>query len=193
MEREQSATARVQKHRLRRRLRAMRASLDPQERATRSRSICARIVALPEWTEARVVALYSALPGEVDLSDLVLNAVGKTLLWPVVVGRGDPLEFRAAPPTTPGIFGNLEPASDARRVDASDVDLVVIPGLAFDMAGRRLGQGGGFYDRTLAHTDATRLAVCFREQVVHEVPTEALDLSVDLVVHEAGVVRRRLD
>ena len=177
------------KQALRREARTFRRSLAPQVREARSRAICGHIQALAEWTRADTIAVYDALPHEVDLRFLVQDAPHKQLFWPVVEGRTAPLVFRAGPPTVRGAFGVFEPPAHASLVALGDVDLVVVPGLAFDALGRRLGQGGGFYDRTLTRMRALRLAVCFREQVVSEVPAGAHDCRMDLVVHDGAVLR----
>ena len=170
-------------------MRTFRRGLGPQVREARSRAICEYIRALPEWARAGSIAVYDALPHEVDLRFLMQDATQKQICWPVVVGQAAPLVFRAGPPTVRGAFGVFEPPADAPMVPLGDVDLVVVPGLAFDALGRRLGQGGGFYDRTLIHMRALRLAVCFQEQVVSEVPTGAHDCRMDLVVHDGAVIR----
>lgn len=177
------------KQALRREARTFRRSLAPQVREARSRAICGHIQGLAEWTRADTIAVYDALPHEVDLRFLVQDAPHKQVVWPVVEGRTVPLVFRAGPPTVRGAFGVFEPPAHSSLVALGDVDLVVVPGLAFDALGRRLGQGGGFYDRTLTRMRAVRLAVCFREQVVSEVPAGVHDCRMDLVVHDGAVIR----
>jgi 5-formyltetrahydrofolate cyclo-ligase len=189
MEQPSEAALAERKLHLRRSCRTFRRSLDPVECAARSAQICARIRSLPVWSRARTVGVYHALPGEVELGALLQHAGNKTVLWPVVVQSGAPLVFRDGLPTVRGPFGILEPSADAPSVPLREVDLVVVPGLAFDEAGRRLGQGGGFYDRTLVKTDAVRMAVCFREQLIPRVPAGELDCLMDLVVHERGVIQ----
>lgn len=175
------------KRTLRSRLRSWRRTWPAGARAAASQQICATVSQLDAWTAARVVLVYSALPEEVDLSALVAQAGDRTLAWPVVVGRGRALALREAVDLRPGPFGILEPGPAAPPVAAADVDLVVVPGVAFDSAGRRLGQGGGYYDRTLAGLRAARVGVCFHGQVVDTVPSDAHDLGMDWVVTERGV------
>lgn len=178
-----------QKRALRRTLRQWRRSLGPTDVARWSALICESVAQLPEWQSARVPLLYHALPGEVDLRVLASVAAGRRLVWPVVAGRDRPLLLRAGTPTVAGRLGILEPPPSAPEVAPETVDLVVVPGLAFDRMGRRLGQGGGFYDRTLALITAPRLAVCFSGQLVDHVPSTEQDLPMDLVVHEQGLFR----
>jgi 5-formyltetrahydrofolate cyclo-ligase len=175
----------TEKRQLRRRLRGWRRSLAPEQAAAWSRALCARLEALPAWQQAHTVALFRALPGEVDLSPLSL--AGRRPCWPVVVGRRRPLELRASGPTRPGPFGIAEPTEDCPRVPLAEVDLVVVPGLAFDTRGGRLGMGGGFYDRTLSLMSAVRVAVCFSPQRVAAVPCGLHDERMDWLVSEDTV------
>jgi 5-formyltetrahydrofolate cyclo-ligase len=96
----------------------------------------------------------------------------------------------------PGTIGVLEPRRELRghaerKIDRSAIDLIVIPGLAFDRRGGRLGYGKGYYDRFLAHLhgSATRLAVCFECQLVAEVPVLPHDIRVHMIVTENAIYR----
>ena len=173
---------------LRRVFRSWRRALSVDVRAAAAASICARLVELDAWKRAQVVLLYDALPGEVDLSMLVDAAGRRTVALPVVVGRGQPLLLREWGNFSRGPFGIREPDARSPTVDPASVDLVVVPGLAFDRRGGRLGQGGGFYDRTLRGMTAVRLAVAYSPQVLPEVPMAAHDVRMHGVVTERGVV-----
>src|SRR5439155_13608401 len=156
-----------------------------------SRAAGALLLALPEIEAARTVALYAATPEEADPSAALgtLLARGVRVLFPRVVGpdlefaAGDPAELR------PGHRGIPEPLGGA--VDPAEIDLIVVPGLAFDRGGARLGRGGGHYDRTLARLPArvVRVGFCFDFQVVDRVPRGPLDQPVDLVVTDRRVIR----
>lgn len=176
------------KQRLRSRLRKWRRAHAPTGAGRQaSAAICAHVAALPEWQGARTVALYKALRGEVDVGALATEGV--RVCWPVVVARGQPLEWRLGGDWQPGPFGILEPGPAAAVVQAQEIDLVVVPGVAFDECGRRLGQGGGFYDRSLAAMSAMRVAVGFAGQVVARVPTASTDELMHLLVTEHGARR----
>jgi len=88
-----------------------------------------------------------------------------------------------------GAFGVREPGAGARRIEVAALEVLLVPGLAFDETGMRLGRGGGFYDRLLALPDlrARLVGVCFEVQVLPELPVEAHDRAVDAVVTENGV------
>ena len=176
---------------LRRSARDARRALDDEDRRIASATIVARLLALRELARAGTVALYAATDEEPDLDGLVgaLAARGVRTLWPRVVGSDLELAEASAERLLPGFHGIAEPVGPA--VDPRLVDAVVVPGLAFDPHGARLGRGGGHYDRLLATVDgsALRVGVAFACQVVPSVPRGPHDLPVDVVVTERSVHR----
>ena len=172
---------------LRRLIRAQLARMTPAAVGAASESIRQSIPSLPRWQDARVVAAYAALPGEPDLRPL--DWVGeKIVLLPRV--DGEDLVFHAVSDATQlksGVFGVMEP--DPTRCPAfnpREADIIVVPGLAFTSKGLRLGRGRGFYDRLLAALPAgiLRVGVCFAEQIMAELPSEAHDEEVDVVLSQ---------
>jgi 5-formyltetrahydrofolate cyclo-ligase len=196
------------KRALRRELLARRRALTSEEHARVSLAVVHALAALPELTRARTLLLYAAQPDEVDLTTLpaaiaaARTAAGllapPTLLLPRVVGTalelaragGDGHDLLAD--LRPGAFGLLEPPEGARIVDAEAVDLAIVPGVAFSPAGRRLGRGGGFYDRLLARLrpDCVVIGVCAQVCIVPTLPEEPHDRPVDVVVTDASLWRR---
>lgn len=176
---------------LRRTLRAARAAIPVEARAAAHDAIARHLDA--RLAAARVVASWAAMPGELDLARFVERflARGGTVAWPVVEPGG--LALATCPPSAlvPGFKGILEPPADAPRVET--VDAVLVPGLGFDLAGRRLGQGGGYYDGLLRRLRARPAAppaigVAYALQVVPRIPTEPYDEPVDELITEAGPV-----
>ena len=145
-------------------------------------------------TGARVISGYRPIRTELDPTPLMraLAAAGHRLCVPVIEGKGLPLRFREWTPESrmvEGAFGAEVPEEG----EWLEPELLIAPLLAFDRAGRRLGYGGGFYDRTLAELRARRrmLAVGFAYagQEVDEVPTDPTDALLDAIVTEAGPIR----
>lgn len=134
---------------------------------------------LPELRTARVVHLFAPLPGEPDLRALAarLLANGTRILLPA--GSNTDPQCRQFV----GAWAADGPWPTAAGPLSDDVpDLILVPGLAFDRKGRRLGRGGGYYDRLLArHADALRVAVCAEDQLIEEVPTDPWDEAMHLV------------
>jgi 5-formyltetrahydrofolate cyclo-ligase len=181
------------KRRLRRLMTASRGALDPAARAIAARALHDHLIAARRWPASAVVAGYWPMAAEVDIRPVLatLAAAGLGCVLPVVVGRGEPLVFRAwAPgdPLEPGGFGTSVP-SPASRVATPTV--LLVPLLAFDPRGFRLGYGGGYYDRTIAGLRATggqvvAIGVAYARQELEAVPVEAFDQRLDGVVTELG-------
>jgi 5-formyltetrahydrofolate cyclo-ligase len=182
------------KRSLRRRIIGLRDALDPDTRRDGSLLIEQSVKGLPEWRSARTVHVFASFGSEVDTAGLILSALeeGRRAVLPVVRRGTHELEhaaIRARSDLVRGYMGIPEPGPHCERVEPACVDLVIVPGVAFDEAGGRLGYGGGFYDRFLADTRAPRVGVAFGVQIVGSVPRAAHDLPVDVVVTEAGVIR----
>lgn len=131
-------------------------------------------------------SLFASLPGEVDTASVerVLADRGAALVWPRVDGATLALHRAARSELAPaGRFQIAEPSPAAPAVEPDALDLVIVPGLAFDRGGARLGFGRGFYDRLLAAAPhALRIAICLPSQLVADVPVEAHDQRVDLLL-----------
>ena len=182
----------------RRRALAARDALPDAERARLSVAICARAAALPELTAAATIMLFAAFRSEVDTGCLLSWALerGKTVCFPRVLGPRRMAAYRVTDPATdlvPGTWGIPEPRVGLEEVPADLMDVVVVPGAAFDAAGRRCGYGGGYYDTYLPRTRAgvPRVALAFEAQLVDELPCEPHDLTVGAVVTEARLIRTR--
>jgi 5-formyltetrahydrofolate cyclo-ligase len=177
---------------LRARMRAARGRISSAVRAGLSRSIEDRLFSLLEMAEPQRVLLFYSFGSEVvtrGMLDRVL-AEGKTLLLPFLdQGVMEAAEVRPAEDLVPTSYGPHEPSRRV-AVDPGSVDAVVTPGLAFDRRGRRLGYGGGHYDRYLSRLGpaALRVGVGFSAQVVDRVPAGPGDQRVHLVVTDAEVI-----
>jgi len=184
------------KQSLREAILAARRHLAPEARALRSQQIAARVLALDAFERARTLAIYAPMGAEVDPSPIAAAALarGKRLAYPLVDGAARPLQFALCEPgaLVTGPLRCLVPPPEAESVAPAAIDLVLVPGIAFDSGGRRLGRGRGHYDATLAalRPDALRLGLAFELQLVPEVPQEPHDAPLDAVVTEARVLWR---
>ena len=185
-----------QKDALRARMRQELARLTPEERRDRSARLVARLAAQPAWEAAQRVLLFAPLPAEPDLDLLWLGDAleDKECAYPRVAGPAIRLYFVGhVEELEPTRWGLREPAPvAAREADIRDFDVVLVPGLAFDQGGGRLGRGGGFYDRLLAERGprSVVLGIGFDFQRVPELPRAPHDALMDYVCTEEGVSAR---
>jgi 5-formyltetrahydrofolate cyclo-ligase len=176
-------------------MRGVRTALSPEERERLADSVAERVVAVPEVRAARTVLLFSSFGSEIPTTGLVarLVAEGKRVLLPFV--EGDSMVAAEFLPDQDGAlvettYGPKEPAS-RNPVHPRQVDVVILPGLAFDRNGHRLGYGGGYYDRYVRglRAVALRVGIGFARQVVDDVPQGPGDERVDLVVTDRETIR----
>lgn len=175
------------KRELRQQIRTQKRRLSAAELAVMSEDICSKVLALASWQEAGTLLLYYPLPDEVDVRLLIKDAFesGKKVLLPVV--KGDELELRlyeGEASLKEGTFGIMEPTGPLfAPKHYGEIELAIIPGMAFDSAGHRLGRGKGYYDRLLPNLKTAKLTgICFPFQLLEEVPAEAHDISVCKVI-----------
>lgn len=134
------------------------------------------------FIEAKTVMLYSSLPDEVQTHDFLAKWRNeKKIILPTVVGNDIiPVELTKDTDFAIGDFNILEPQNEAYT---GTYDLIVVPGVAFDKNGNRLGRGKGYYDRFLCkHLEVKRIGICFDFQFVDEVPTEDNDIKMHEVL-----------
>ena len=164
------------------------AQLTPSQRAAWSQGIAGRVLALAGLAQARRVALFWSMDTEPDTLPLIgaLARQGKQVYLPRVLGKGVMEMGRCLPgqPLHQGPFGIWEPAGPA--LDAP-LDWALVPGLAFDRWGGRLGRGGGYYDRFLAGTGAALAGLAFECQLVGRVPAQPHDVKMHLVITQRAV------
>jgi 5-formyltetrahydrofolate cyclo-ligase len=183
-----------EKRRLRAEVLARRDALEPADRARLGALVVARFLAMPEVRSARVVMAFWSFGSEVPMQPVIeaLIAAGATLALPRITdGALEAVTWRPGEPVTETSFGAREPAAGT-VVPPPSLDVVAVPGVAFDRAGGRVGYGGGYYDRFLPHVrgDALRAAVAFGVQVVDRpVPAGAFDLRVDAIVTPDETIR----
>lgn len=170
------------KSELRRNIRNLKAQYDAAQLAVLSEEACGKLLSHPCWNSAHSVLLYASLSDEVDTSQLISQALqnGKRMFLPVV--EGDVLALKAyRGKVVVGPYGIREPVGE-RLLDYRQIDLAVIPGMAFDRLGHRLGRGKGYYDRLLPSLRAYKIGLCFPFQLLDSVPANIYDQRVDEVI-----------
>ena len=179
---------------LRREMLARRRALSTAERTRASKMICARVQALTVLQEARTMMLYASTEEEINLYPLmeVLLTEGRRIVLPEITGGGvmEARELPAMDALTDGTFGILSPDPMRGNIVApEEIDVIIVPGAAFDENGGRLGLGGGYYDRFLPRAgNAVRLVLAFDFQIVPDVPMGAQDARVDVILTERRMI-----
>lgn len=139
----------------------------------------------PVFIQADTILLYYSLPDEVQTHEFVDKwSKNKHIILPVV--KGEELELRrytGKQDLQKGSYGIEEPQGEV-FTDYENIDLAIIPGVAFDMQGNRLGRGKGYYDRLLKQLNAYKIGICFHFQICDQIPTEAFDKSMDEIWSE---------
>jgi 5-formyltetrahydrofolate cyclo-ligase len=173
---------------LRRTAREAARRMTESQRITGAEQARVRLAQQKAWKEARTVLFYAPLPGELDIWPLLhdgLNA-GKEVFLP----RFDPVNKtylahcirHPEKDLAAGHFGIREPGAHCPQIPLNRLDLVLAPGVAFDLRGHRLGRGRGYYDQILAAVQGKTCGVAFDEQIVAEVPVEPHDITVHCIL-----------
>jgi 5-formyltetrahydrofolate cyclo-ligase len=183
-------------HELRQLTRTRVAQITPEQRSALSAAVTDQLLSRPEWQRAQRILGYLPLKDELDLSPVLESALaaGKTVALPRYLP--DQGAYCAALITdhfatdnfsslSPGAFGIPEPSASAAIMPLNQLDFVLVPGVAFDASGRRLGRGKGFYDRLLANVnnaDCIKCGIAADEQIVTGIPAEPHDITMDFVL-----------
>lgn len=181
---------------LRRHKIAVREALKAGDRAEKSSLLCARIADTQEFADAETVLIYNWTGGEVRLDDIrdIAEEQGKRVLYPVCVSKTEMIAVEPGEGDDAwrkGSFGILEPDPEKGTiVPPAEIDLVICPCTSFDEEGRRLGMGGGFYDRYLPEcTGAYKISAAYEVQKTLQIPAEKFDIHTDAIVTEDAIYR----
>jgi 5-formyltetrahydrofolate cyclo-ligase len=173
---------------LRKEMRAKLKAMTPEQRTAAAGRACALLEQQTTWKQALVIFFYAPLPEELDIWPLLGDslAAGKTVALP----RFDPATQRyvacqvqdVAKDLSRGQFGIREAGAHCIAIPPNRLDLILVPGVAFDLQGRRLGRGKGFYDQMLASVRGTTCGVAFDEQIVDTIPVEPHDVHLNCIL-----------
>lgn len=177
-------------------MRAARRRLAETEQQAAAQAVFALLSEFEPYRSAKCVMAYMACRGELDLGPVIRDVLerGKTLLLPrcepgrqltarKVVGNDD---------LSPGAYGLMEPNADCEIADPKQIDLILVPGAAFDRIGGRIGQGAGYYDQFLPETDGLRVGICHGFALFERVPCEIHDIRMDTVITPGGIIRAHI-
>jgi 5-formyltetrahydrofolate cyclo-ligase len=181
------------KQSLRKKMRHLRRQIRPAKAQDAALRATEHLLGIKELDGVTTVGLYTPVDQELSTQDAAwrLRQQGICLAYPRVIHGQRTLAFcRVDDPAdlVPGTYGIPEPPATAEPVYLASIGLFVVPGLAFDRQGRRLGSGKGCYDATLTHCPGIRVGLAFHQQIVDEVPSTDHDLFMDLLVTESAVI-----
>lgn len=177
---------RLAKQKLRKEIAARKREHSAEQLLELSKKIMCRLEQTEEFQAASCVALYHAIPGEVQTADFIERWYKrKRLLLPLIVGDDLRLLLYEGPDSLiEGQYGIMEPKEDCKELPDEDIDMIIVPGVAFDKERNRMGRGRGFYDRLLSKVNAQKIGICFEFQLSEDIPVEPFDKKMDIVITE---------
>ena len=171
-----------------------RDSIDPDLKQAKDKSISERLTGLPEFASARTVLLFASFGSEVDTISLIERCFkdNKSIVLPKTnKEEGELLLYMInnIGELVPGYRGIPEPSVfEGRSMDVRNVDLVIVPGVAFDEQCNRLGYGKGYYDKLLKHRISPAIALSYEEQIVASLPAEPHDIKMDKIITDKRIL-----
>lgn len=189
-----TGTLAVNKGLIRKEVLSLRDSIGDELKKAKDHSVRERLLGLPEFKASHAILLYVSFRSEVDTLGLIQYAIGngKAVVLPKVDKQANDLilyEIKDMGELAPGCFGIPEPfVSGDRRRDVEAMDLIIVPGVAFDEQCNRLGYGKGFYDKLLRAKRSPAVALSFEEQIVPLIPAELHDIGMDKIVTDKRII-----
>ena len=181
------------KEKLRKQIKEKRTEITKEENRKKSKKIKERLLGLKEYRDAKIVLFYVSYDGEVFTHEMIKQALKeKKVVVPIsnkeentlslsILESWDDLEL--------GSYDILEPKKECiREISIDKIDLIIVPGVAFDLSGNRVGHGKGYYDKLLEKTKAITVGLAFEFQLVENIPTEPHDKPVDIIITEKHII-----
>jgi len=183
----------VMKENIRKQIKEKRRKQSKEENRKKSKEIKERLFSLKEYKEAEAILFYISYNGEVFTHDMILESFyKKNIIVPVSNKQDSSLtlsHLKSWEELSIGSYGILEPRIEKiRKTNVEDIDLIIVPGVAFDEKGNRLGHGKGYYDRLLKKTNALTIGLAFEFQIVDNIPTNKHDRPVDIIITEKRTI-----
>ncbi|MCD4740464.1 5-formyltetrahydrofolate cyclo-ligase [archaeon] len=174
---------------------ARKTTLEKRENITSSRRhlkswlIKKHLINSPEWNHAKTIMLYIAIKSEVKTTRIIKTALnqGKTVLVPKIKNRKIiPVKLKTLANLENSTYGVPIPSN--AQESKEKIDLIIVPGIAFDCKGNRIGYGGGYYDKFLKKQDAQTIALAYEEQLLQEIKSEPHDQKVKKIITEKRII-----
>lgn len=169
---------------------------DSETRLKWDNSIFTRLVNSEFYKKASVIFIFVSFKSEVDTHKIIIRAIsdGKIICVPKIHSRSEGMmvfRINSLAELKPGYHGILEPLDKCPEVDSTKIDLIIMPGVAFDKYGGRVGYGAGFYDRFLSeiNIDVDKIALSYHFQILDNVPMNKEDVPIDGIITEEEIIR----
>jgi len=182
------------KENLRKEIKEKRRKISKEEQRKKSKEIKEKLFSLLEYKFTETILYYISFDSEVFTHEIVKEALNeKRVVVPIINKEDFSLilsELKDWDDLEVGSYGILEPKKEKiNKVAINEIDLIIVPGIAFDMNGNRLGQGKGYYDRLLKNSNAVKIALAYEIQIVDKVPTKENDIPVDMIISEKRIIK----
>lgn len=173
---------------LRDKIRRMKGNYSSKDLEEMSLNVIRNLKEQELYKKSKTILLYYSMPDEVDTKLLIHTSREKNIVLPVVTKDGLVLKkYISEDDLYLSKYGINEPLGDI-FVDYDDIDLVIVPGVAFDRSFNRMGRGMGYYDGLLPKINAPKVAICFDFQLIDHVPVDARDVKMDTIVCESEII-----
>jgi 5-formyltetrahydrofolate cyclo-ligase len=182
------------KEKLRKEIKEKRIKQTKEENRKKSKEIKEKLFSLKQYKDAKTILFYVSYNGEVFTHEMIKEALKeKKVVVPITNKKYYSLilsELKNWNDLKEGSYGILEPEEDCiKKVSIDENYLIIVPGVAFDCKGNRLGHGKGYYDRLLKDTNAPIIALAFEFQIMEKIPTDEHDKPVDIIITEKRIVK----
>lgn len=169
-------------------IKRQKALLSSKEKSSAAQAVYNKLSALRQISDSSKILLYHSLPDELSTQLIIKKLYDeKELYLPRVNGVN--LEILPYTPSSlkTGSFNIKEPAGN-NIINIADINLVVVPGVAFDLHGNRIGRGKGFYDRLLNDTSAIKIGICYDCQIINYIPNEPHDIKMNIIISDKRII-----
>lgn len=176
----------IQKKIIRKEIKNLKKKLSKEEKGYRSTTILDKLESCTDFIKSNVLMLYWSMDDEVATHDFILKWYKKKkIILPCVKGNVLELrEFQGIESMKAGeSYGILEPVGEI-FTNYNKIDIIIVPGVAFDLQKNRMGRGKAYYDKLLKNITSIKIGICFKFQLLEEVPTDKYDIKMDMIVSE---------
>lgn len=170
------------KQRLRKQILEKRNSITHEEADRKSKIIIEKLKNDPDYRKAKTIMFYVSKGKEVHTHNIINGTKDKEIIVPKVTNKGlICCKFSSMDKMKFSCYGILEP-TDELKCDIKDIDLIIVPGIAFDKRGHRIGYGVGYYDNLLKSAQCKKIGLCYNFQLIEKIPNDEWDVTVDKVI-----------